>query len=64
MTPAFGAVAGYSIGVWSAIILEGIYILAAEGRAVESEDAKKVVKEAASEKKKSGSVKVIDKRPE
>ena len=48
MTPAFGAVVGYSIGVWLAIVLEGIYILAAQGRAVESEDPKKVVKEAAS----------------
>ena len=61
MTPAFGAVVGYAVAVWSTIILEGVYLLANEGREAEAEEAKKDAAPATGKKKKSGA-KVIDKR--
>ena len=55
--------AGYAIGVWFTIILEGVYLLADQGREAEAEGtAKKDAAPATGKKKKSGGGKVIDKR--
>ena len=52
MTPAFGAIVGYTIGVWASIILEGVYLLANEGRTVEAEEAEKAAASTAGKGKK------------